>query len=107
MVRRFSVNVTNTGSVDADDVVLGFLTPPGAGEDGVPLQSLFGFGDDAPARILCIGFYTYSAPHEEAELPHAQLSAAVCGAAQLLHAAHCEFDHPGICLSNEDRLSRD
>ena len=39
----FSVNVTNTGSVDSDDVVLGFLTPPGAGQNGVPLQSLFGF----------------------------------------------------------------
>jgi len=40
---QYSVNVTNTGSVDAADVVLGFLTPPGAGENGVPLQSLFGF----------------------------------------------------------------
>jgi len=29
--------------VDADDVVLGFMTPPGAGENGVPLQTLFGF----------------------------------------------------------------
>ena len=38
----FSVNVTNTGSVDSDDVVLGFLVPPGAGVDGVPLQELFG-----------------------------------------------------------------
>lgn len=42
-VVSYSINVTNTGKVDADDVVLGFLTPPGAGEDGVPLQSLFGF----------------------------------------------------------------
>ena len=39
----FAVKVTNTGAVDADDVVLGFLTPPGAGKDGVPLQTLFGF----------------------------------------------------------------
>merc|ERR1711907_709615 len=39
----FCVNVTNTGSVDADDVVLGFLTPPGAGTQGIPLKSLFGF----------------------------------------------------------------
>ena len=39
----FYVNVTNTGSVDSDDVVLGFLVPPGAGVDGVPLQELFGF----------------------------------------------------------------
>jgi pre-mRNA-splicing factor SYF2/beta-D-xylosidase 4 len=35
--------VTNTGLVDSDDVVLGFLVPPGAGENGVPLQTLFGF----------------------------------------------------------------
>ena len=29
--------------VDADDVVLGFLKPPGAGVGGTPLQTLFGF----------------------------------------------------------------
>ena len=40
---QFWVNVTNTGAVDSDDVVLGFLTPPGAGVDGTPLQELFGF----------------------------------------------------------------
>ena len=40
---QFSVNVTNTGKMDADDVVLGFLTPPGAGKDGVALKQLFGF----------------------------------------------------------------
>jgi len=40
---HFAVNVTNTGDVDADDVVLGFLIPPGAGQDGTPLKSLFGF----------------------------------------------------------------
>ena len=39
----YSVNVTNTGAIDADDVVLGFLTPPGAGKNGVELQTLFGF----------------------------------------------------------------
>lgn len=39
----YLVNVTNTGSVDAADVVLGFLTPPGAGVNGVPLKTLFGF----------------------------------------------------------------
>jgi len=42
-VAAYSLNVTNTGTVDADDVVLGFLTPPGAGTAGVPLQTLFGF----------------------------------------------------------------
>ena len=40
---EFVVNVSNTGDVDADDVVLGFLTPPGAGQGGVPLKTLFGF----------------------------------------------------------------
>lgn len=40
---KYSVKVTNTGKVDSDDVVLGFMTPPGAGESGVPLQTLFGF----------------------------------------------------------------
>jgi pre-mRNA-splicing factor SYF2/beta-D-xylosidase 4 len=40
---QYSVKVTNTGAVDADDVVLGFLVPPGAGKGGVPLQTLFGF----------------------------------------------------------------
>jgi len=39
----YSVKVSNTGSIDADDVVLGFMTPPGAGQNGVPLQTLFGF----------------------------------------------------------------
>ena len=40
---QYMVNVTNTGTVDADDVVLGFMTPPNAGIDGVALQTLFGF----------------------------------------------------------------
>ena len=40
---NYSVTVTNSGSVDADDVILGFLVPPNAGKDGVPLQTLFGF----------------------------------------------------------------
>jgi len=39
----YNVKVTNTGKMDADDVVLGFLVPPGAGENGVALQTLFGF----------------------------------------------------------------
>ena len=29
--------------MDADDVVLGFMVPPGAGTGGVPLKTLFGF----------------------------------------------------------------
>ena len=39
----FYVNVTNTGTVDSDDIVLGFIVPPGAGSGGVALQELFGF----------------------------------------------------------------
>ena len=41
---EYIVEVTNTGVIDADDVVLGFLKPPGAGVGGTPLQTLFGFG---------------------------------------------------------------
>ena len=40
---QYSVNVTNTGTVDSDYTVLGFLKPPGAGTNGVPLETLFGF----------------------------------------------------------------
>ena len=40
---QYAVNVTNIGKVDADDVVLGFMKPPGAGTNGIPLQTLFGF----------------------------------------------------------------
>eukprot|EP01063_Lacrimia_lanifica_P019014 TRINITY_DN25_c1_g1_i1.p1 TRINITY_DN25_c1_g1~~TRINITY_DN25_c1_g1_i1.p1 ORF type:complete len:777 (+),score=300.19 TRINITY_DN25_c1_g1_i1:50-2380(+) len=39
----YVVNVTNTGAVDSDNVVLGFITPPNAGQNGAPLKSLFGF----------------------------------------------------------------
>jgi len=39
----YRVDVTNTGNYDADDVVLGFTIPPGAGKNGVPLKYLFGF----------------------------------------------------------------
>ena len=40
---KYLVNVSNTGLIDSDDVVLGFIFPPNAGVDGMPLQSLFGF----------------------------------------------------------------
>jgi hypothetical protein len=40
---QYAVDVTNTGQVDADDAVLGFMVPPQAGTGGIPLQSLFGF----------------------------------------------------------------
>ena len=39
----YQVSVTNTGSIDADDVVLGFVAPPAAGTGGLPRSSLFGF----------------------------------------------------------------
>jgi hypothetical protein len=39
----YAVNVTNTGAMDSDHVVLGMLVPPSAGVGGVPLQSLWGF----------------------------------------------------------------
>ena len=39
----YAVQVRNTGDRDADEVVLGFLVPPRAGEDGIPLKILFGF----------------------------------------------------------------
>jgi beta-glucosidase-like glycosyl hydrolase len=42
-VATYTVNVTNTGDIDSDYVVLGFLIPPGAGAGGIPLQTLFGF----------------------------------------------------------------
>lgn len=40
---EYVVNVTNTGTVDSDDVVLGFISPPDAGTDGAPLSTLFDF----------------------------------------------------------------
>jgi beta-D-xylosidase 4 len=49
---QHTINVTNVGERDADDVVLGFLHPPGAGRDGVPLQSL--------CNLCCIMIRTQS-----------------------------------------------
>ena len=37
---KYEVNVTNTGTVDAADAVLGIMVPPGAGTNGVPLQQV-------------------------------------------------------------------
>lgn len=42
-VVSFAVNVTNTGKMGADHVVLGMLAPPRAGTNGVPIQTLWGF----------------------------------------------------------------
>ena len=41
--KPFTVRVTNTGDMDADEVVLGFSRLPNAGKDGTPLQALFDF----------------------------------------------------------------
>jgi pre-mRNA-splicing factor SYF2/beta-D-xylosidase 4 len=41
--KPFLLRVTNTGDMDADEVVLGFTRPPNAGKDGAPLQTLFDF----------------------------------------------------------------
>ena len=48
---NWTINVTNTGEMDADDVVLGFMTPPGAGENGVPLYKGFDVILDHVSRI--------------------------------------------------------
>jgi beta-D-xylosidase 4 len=44
-VRNFRVNVTNTGSMAGDDVVLAFVTPPQVPRNGQtpPTKQLFGF----------------------------------------------------------------
>jgi len=38
-----SVNVTNTGKVSGDDVVIYYVIPPDAGQDGNPIQYVAGF----------------------------------------------------------------
>jgi hypothetical protein len=43
VLAEYTVNVTNTESYGADDVMLGFIEPPRGGVDGAPLQSLFNF----------------------------------------------------------------
>ena len=40
---NYTVRVFNMGSMDSDEVVLGFFSPPGAGTHGIPLQVLFDF----------------------------------------------------------------
>jgi len=55
----YQVNVTNTGNYDADHVVLGFIVPPGAGQNGVPLKSLFGFERVHVARGQTVQVFLY------------------------------------------------
>lgn len=79
----YSVNVTNTGKMDADDVVLGFLVPPGAGVNGVPLQSLYAFNRvHVPAGKtvtveLCVEPRSVS-PHRQFISPHVCLEFCFC-----------------------------
>eukprot|EP00729_Bicosta_minor_P012392 gene12392-23249_t len=40
---QYAVNVSNAGTVASDDAVLGFTVVPGAGSNGIPLQSLYAF----------------------------------------------------------------
>jgi beta-D-xylosidase 4 len=90
---RLQVNVTNTGSVDSDDVVLGFLTPPGAGQNGVPIQQLFGFEvrgllecavtTEEPAVLWC-----YAVRHIRGITVRAIPVAALCPAPHPLQRVH-------------------
>ncbi len=45
LIELFRVNVTNTGSMNGDDVVLAYIVPPQVIRDGVtpPIKQLFGF----------------------------------------------------------------
>jgi len=63
-VVSYEVRVTNTGKVDADDAVLGFITPPGAGQNGVPLKQLFGFGRVHVKAGQTVSVYLYPALSE-------------------------------------------
>jgi pre-mRNA-splicing factor SYF2/beta-D-xylosidase 4 len=80
----FVVNVTNTGSVDADDVVLGFVKPPGAGQNGVPLQSLFDF-----SRVHVPAGQTVSVQMYPALTEYTQID--VSGTRQVLEGAYTFF----------------
>jgi len=42
-ILNYTLEVTNTGTMEAAEVVLGFLEPPGRGHGGVPKQILFDF----------------------------------------------------------------
>ena len=53
--------MSNIGAVDADDVVLGFLSPPGRGTGGFPLKSLFGFERVHVKAGATVSVYLYPA----------------------------------------------
>ena len=57
-------------SLTPSQVVLGFLVPPGAGKDGVPLQTLFGFERVHVPAGATVSVYLYPSL---ADLTHTQL----------------------------------
>ena len=75
----YCVNVTNTGSLDADDVVLGFVTPPGAGSEGVPLKSLFGFERVHVPAGETVTVWLYPAATEHSQVDHTGVRRASAG----------------------------
>lgn len=75
--------VCPAGTVDSDDVVLGFIVPPGAGTNGTPLQELFGFERVFVPAGASTG-PTWVAAHADRHRPRAA------------RAAHCRHDAP-VC----------
>ena len=84
----FVVAVTNTGNMAADDVVLLFLVPPGAGTDGVALESLVAF-DCVHVPINATVSVALSVPRAAfASAGVYTVEAGVCGDARMgFHAA--------------------
>lgn len=79
----FVVAVTNTGNMAADDVVLLFLVPPGAGTDGVALKSLVAF-DCVHVPINATVSVTLSVPRAAfASAGVYTVEAGVCGDARM------------------------
>ena len=58
----YEVTVTNTGSVDSDDVVLGFISPPGEQMLRIPpLEEILGML--IITCIVCLAFLLSRFPH--------------------------------------------
>eukprot|EP00040_Diaphanoeca_grandis_P030520 m.180510 g.180510 ORF g.180510 m.180510 type:complete len:788 (+) comp32023_c1_seq1:116-2479(+) len=90
---EYSINVTNTGKVDSDDVVLGFVTPPGAGVDGVPLQSLFGFERVHVKAGETVTVYLYPALTDFAVIDHDGRHQATAGEYTFKFGVKETFEH--------------
>lgn len=67
----YIVNVTNHGDIDADDVVLGFISPPGAGQNGIPLKQLFGFERVHVPAGATVSVYIYPSLRDFAQVSDA------------------------------------